>query len=99
MSENVIFRNSCCSLPALRQVNSAFWNMLATRTGQHQFGRRLVVLHHEVKVLHRHFARAAAATEVHGAGVGFPQDHDSTSISPLCLPSALSPSMPLIFKK
>ena len=51
--------------------------MLAGGAGQEQLGRGLVHLHHEVEVLHRHLAGAAAAAVGEGAGLRLAPREDS----------------------
>ena len=71
-SVNLIFRYSCWSLPALRQVKERLLDVLTAGAGKEQLRTGFVDPHGEMKVLHAHLAGTAAAARIVFARIGLP---------------------------
>src|SRR6185503_2591683 len=98
-SLNVYFKNSCCSLPALRQVRMADLMCSPVAQASNNFGVALFTFITKWKsCICTLPAPPPPPTDIVPL-CDSPQDQDSTSISFLCLESALSPCIPSSFKK
>jgi hypothetical protein len=87
-------------LPVFRAVSTALLRCFPDAHASIRLGLALET--RAVKLKSRTWTLPAPApppTPPGGAGFVSPQDHASTSISPLCLSSVLSPGMPSIFRK
>src|SRR3954464_9744828 len=98
-SLKVIFRYSCCSLPALRQVRMAFLMCSPLAQARNSFGEDLFIFITKWKSCMLTLPAPPPPPPEWEPLCDSLQLHDSRSISFLCLSSCDSPSIPSIFRK
>src|SRR5262249_20503566 len=95
----VYLRYSCCSLPALRQVSTTFGMCSPLAQASSSFGLALLTLAVKWKSCRSTLPAPPPPPKSIVPSWMAPQLHATTSISPLCLASCDSPSIPSIFRK
>src|SRR5262249_43437175 len=90
---------SCWSLPALRQVKTAFLMWSPVAQANISLGEALLTFMTAWKSCMLTLPAPPPPPEECVPDWDWPQLHDSRSIEPLCLPSVDSPSPPPIFRK
>ena len=96
---STMVRNSCCSLPALRQTSVTVFRCSPVQQALKRLGEDLSVFFTKLKSCSATLPVPPPPPLENAPALVPPKLHDSSSISSLCLSSVDSPLPPSIFRK